>query len=267
MRFRIRRFLSTGLAAQRAAFRASGRLRIIEHLLPPSRLPASTASAPGSPSPATSVLIVQRSRVTIHSRQVRPFAAGINPAATMASADFWRSISAPFDADSTRQIARSPRVLRTHLHAYACRIYAVPFRTSIGLCISWPAHPGASPLSASCSSGQRFAHSFLRIPSRPGHPCRSANTSPCRVCGGLSPLSGCALPGAPKKGPLRMPGGPSVCARTRARQVFNRFVSMGRCRMRLPVAAKMALHSAGITGGSAGSPRPVGELGVILKST
>ncbi|WP_214086614.1 hypothetical protein, partial [Photorhabdus heterorhabditis] len=32
----------------------------------------------------------------------------------------------------------------------------------------------------------------LRLPSdspRGGHPCRSANTSPHRVCGGLSPLS------------------------------------------------------------------------------
>src|SRR5690606_32805407 len=29
--------------------------------------------------------------------------------------------------------ARSPRVLRTHLHAYACRIYAAAFRASTGL--------------------------------------------------------------------------------------------------------------------------------------
>jgi hypothetical protein len=28
---------------------------------------------------------------------------------------------------------RSPRVLRTLLHAYACRIYAAPFRASTGL--------------------------------------------------------------------------------------------------------------------------------------
>jgi hypothetical protein len=56
-------------------------------------------------------------------------------------------------------------------------------------------------LSASCSSGQRFAFGFLQIPSHPGHPCRSANTSPCRVCRGLPPPSECALPGAPKKSP------------------------------------------------------------------
>jgi len=30
-------------------------------------------------------------------------------------------------------VLRSPRVLRTHFHAYACRMDAVPFRTSFGL--------------------------------------------------------------------------------------------------------------------------------------
>src|ERR1035438_7246218 len=96
-----------------------------------------------------------------------------------------------------KQTARSPRVLRTHLPAYACRIYVTPFRARTGLCIDGPAHPAVPPLSASCSSGQRFAYSFLQIPPRDRHPCRSANTSPCRVCRGLSPPSECALPGAP----------------------------------------------------------------------
>src|SRR5439155_17710962 len=45
------------------------------------------------------------------------------------------------------------------------------------------------PLSASCWSGQRFAFSFPQIPNHSGHPCRSANTSPCQVCKGLSPSS------------------------------------------------------------------------------
>src|SRR5580704_1028059 len=98
-----------------------------------------------------------------------------------------------------RQTTRSPRVLRTHLHAYLCRIYAATFRASTGLCIHWPAHPAASPLSADCSSEQRFAYGFLQIPPHDGHPCRSANTSPCRVCRGLAPPSECALPGAPKE--------------------------------------------------------------------
>lgn len=124
------------------------------------------------------------------------------PSPTMASADFWPSLSTPLDADSTRQIARSPRVLRTHLHAYTRRIYVTAFRTRIGLCRFWPTHPAVPPLSASCSSRQRFASSFLQTSSRPENPCRAANTSPCRVCRGLSPPSGCALPGAPKKSPV-----------------------------------------------------------------
>jgi len=61
--------------------------------------------------------------------------------------------------------------------------------------------PRCRLISASCSSRQRFASSFLQIPSRPGHPCRAANISPCRVCRGLSPPSECALPGAQKKAP------------------------------------------------------------------
>src|SRR5580704_2725251 len=89
----------------------------------------------------------------------------------MASADFWRSIPTPCDVSSTRQTARSPRVLRTHLHAYACRIYVIAFRASIGLRLCLPPHPTTPPLSASCSSGQRFALSFLQIRSRPRHPC------------------------------------------------------------------------------------------------
>ena len=56
-------------------------------------------------------------------------------------------------------------------------------------------------VSASCSSGQRFAFGFLQIRGHPRHPCRSANTSPCRACRGLSPPSKCALPGAPQKNP------------------------------------------------------------------
>src|SRR5512136_66836 len=62
-------------------------------------------------------------------------------------------------------------------------------------------------LCGSCSSGQRFACGFLQILPRGRHPCRPANTSPCRACGGLAPPSGCALPGAPiKKGSLsRLP--------------------------------------------------------------
>ncbi len=67
-----------------------------------------------------------------------------------------------------------------------------------------------------CSSGQCFAFGFLQIPPRDGHPCRSANCSPCRVNRGLPPpshpvtttVTGTApvtalraMPGAPQKRP------------------------------------------------------------------
>ena len=54
---------------------------------------------------------------------------------------------------------------------------------------------------ASCSSGQRFACGFLRIPPRDGHPCRPANGSPGRGHRSLALPSECALPGAPRKRP------------------------------------------------------------------
>src|SRR5215469_437743 len=44
-------------------------------------------------------------------------------------------------------------------------------------------------------------------------------------------------------------------------------LASGRERTRLPVAEKMALHTAGSTGGRAGPPRPVGGLSVLRKWT
>src|SRR5215469_1908256 len=44
-----------------------------------------------------------------------------------------------------KQTARSPRVLHTHLPAYACRIYVAVFRARIGLHRNLPAHPTAPP--------------------------------------------------------------------------------------------------------------------------
>jgi hypothetical protein len=65
------------------------------------------------------------------------------------------------------------------------------------------------PLSASCSSDQRFAYGFLQIPPRDGHPWRSANTSLCRVCRGLPPPSKRALPCAPNQKPAAVAAGPT----------------------------------------------------------
>jgi hypothetical protein len=55
--------------------------------------------------------------------------------------------------------------------------------------------------------------------------------------------------------------------RLRAGQTFSTSASIGSVRTRLPVAAKMALQRAGTTGGSAGSPSPVGGLSVMRNST
>ena len=184
--------------------------------------------------------------MTLHSRQVRPFAAGIGPAATMASADFWRSISTPLDADSTGQIARSPRVLRTHLHAYVRRIYAASFRVSIGLQRYSSPHPDAPPLSASCSSNQRFACGFLQIPSRPGHPCRPANVSPYRACRGLAPPSECALPGARNKRPRRLPCGAASLLLEQVCQAIAR-------RRAMPTPSKPRPSSASVPGSGTSS--------------
>jgi hypothetical protein len=80
----------------------------------------------------------------------------------------------------------------------------------------------------SCTSGQCFASSFLQIPLRSGHPCRSANRSPCRAGRGLSPPSHPAtttvtrtapvtalraMPGAPTKTRLTPSNHPDRCVR------------------------------------------------------
>ena len=52
---------------------------------------------------------------------------------------------------------------------------------------------------------QLEADARYQIRSRPRHPFRSANTSPCRVCRGLAPPRTCARPGAQEKGRGRMP--------------------------------------------------------------
>jgi hypothetical protein len=66
------------------------------------------------------------------------------------AADFWRSFPTPLNL-SSYQI--SP----------ACRIYAAAFRARTGVHRDLPAEPAAPPLSASCSSGQRFAFSSSRF--------------------------------------------------------------------------------------------------------
>src|SRR5690606_13214373 len=81
---------------------------------------------------------------------------------------------------------------------------------------------------------------------------------PRSVVHGLPPLGSAGAVGHGRPGRLEAERGQL--------QLRSCFAS-GRERMRLPVAAKIALHSAGITGGSGGSPRPVGGLSVLRKCT
>lgn len=130
----------------------------------------------------------------------------------MPSADFCTVIPAPRGAGSPDgQPCRSPRVLRTHFHAYACRIYVMAFCASIGFRRFRTAYPAMPP---------RIRFLFVRpaiclgLPSdsqSPAKPLPLASTSPCRVCGGLPPLSERALPGAPKKKSPRHGGGLMSC--------------------------------------------------------
>jgi len=120
----------------------------------------------------------------------------------MPSADFCTVIPAPRGAGSPDgQPCRSPRVLRTHFPAYACRIYVMAFCASIGLCRSWTAYPAMPPHIRFLFVRPAFCLGLPSDSQSPAKPLPLASTSPCRVCRGLSPLSKCALPGRTMKKP------------------------------------------------------------------
>jgi hypothetical protein len=119
---------------------------------------------------------------------------------TMLSADFCLRFSAPLGDDSAGAFRRTV----TDLPGYCAQTFTLMPAT-------YTSYPSVQVwdfedicllirvcrlLCGFCSSGQRFACGFLRIPPRGGHPCRPANDSPCRVRRGLAPPSPCALPGA-----------------------------------------------------------------------
>ena len=152
------------------------------------------------------------------------------------------------------------------------------------------------PLSAGCAgfaSGCRLSGSELRRP-------RSSCESPGVCSGRLSGLlSGCPPTDTRPQARAKLGGGDisalaarcksffalarffrdqgaewlRECCSARGEETrcglhaFNPSTSIGKLRMRLPVAANMPLQSAGTTGGSAGSPRPVGGLSVMRNST
>lgn len=108
---------------------------------------------------------------------------------TMASADFCPPIPPPHDSSSQRQIDRSPRVMHaTFTLMPAASTSAVSVQV-LGFEDNRLLTHCDRLVCDSCSSGQCFAFGFLQIPPRDGHPCRSANCSPCRANRGLSPPS------------------------------------------------------------------------------
>lgn len=82
-----------------------------------------------------------------------------------------------------------------------------------------------------------------------------------------SPLSLQAAPEASQQSAVVSIGLARRSARFQAAALRRRCGSIGNERMRWPVAANSALHKAGRTGGSAGSPRPVGGLSLRTKCT
>ena len=76
-------------------------------------------------------------------------------------------------------------------HSVPCKCRALT------ICAASPRGAASYPLPVRQASA--LPSGFLQIRSYPRHPCRSANSSPCRASRGLSPPSRCALPGTPTK--------------------------------------------------------------------
>ena len=100
----------------------------------------------------------------------------------MASADSWNHIPPPFDGDSPRgHDPRSPRVMRTCFHAYACRIYGRAFCAELGLRRYWTPYPARSP---------RMRFLFVRPAFCHGLPSHGRLTTPQLPFGSTFPLQG-----------------------------------------------------------------------------
>ena len=107
----------------------------------------------------------------------------------MASADFYHPIPTPHGAGSQWRDGRSPRVMRVTFPLIPAASTSAVSVQVLGFKDNGLFTHCDRLLCDFCSSGQCFAFSFLQIPPRDGHPCRSANRSPCRVDSGLSPPS------------------------------------------------------------------------------
>lgn len=116
-----------------------------------------------------------------------PSVTGSSP--TMASADFCCPIRPPRDNRSQRQDSRPPRVRRVTFPLIPAAFTSTVSVQEWGFEDNCLLTHGDRLLCDFCSSGQCFAFGFLQIPPRGGHPCRSANRSPCRADSRLSPPS------------------------------------------------------------------------------
>ena len=96
----------------------------------------------------------------------------------MASADFCRPIDVPYDASSSSQTDRYPRVIHTTFLPYTRRIYSTTLPDDYWALKILALSPGLNCLICDfCSSGRDFACGFLQILPRGRHPCRPANGS------------------------------------------------------------------------------------------
>lgn len=107
----------------------------------------------------------------------------LKPPTTTASADFCGDIDAPLETPGSGDyVARaSPQISQGKTRSFP-PTHPPHIRrlapNDIGLRVSLPSRPASRRLvCGSCSSDREFACCFLRIPSRPGHPCSSARSS------------------------------------------------------------------------------------------
>ena len=130
----------------------------------------------------------------------------------MAFADFCQPIPTSYDAGSTRQVDRPPRVIRVTFTLMPTASTSAPSVQVSGFEDSGLLTRCSHLICDSCSSGQCFACGFLQIPPHSGHPCRPANRSPCRADRGLSPPSHPATTTVTGTAPIKalraMPGAP-----------------------------------------------------------
>ena len=117
----------------------------LTYLLPPSRIPSAIQKASVQHLSCLCYISFHFHRLSLYSLTLGSALWLLVDQPTMASADSSAFFSSPLDDNSTRQIQRSPRVMRSLLHTYTCHIYVHAFRVSIGLQSYMPPYPTWPP--------------------------------------------------------------------------------------------------------------------------